>query len=83
MPTYTATTLSKDEVIDNHMSSLPSFGLSMKNEDCNLPLLYWMPRLHKCPCKQGHIADAAKCSTKPLSKILTSILTVMETGPQK
>ena len=33
VPTYTAITLSKDEVIDNHMSFLSSFGLSMKNED--------------------------------------------------
>ena len=60
---------------------MSSFGLSMKNEDCNLPLLYLMPKLHQCPCKQGHIAGAATCSTKPLSKILTSTFTVVETGP--
>ena len=36
----------KDEIIDNHMSVLSSFGLSMKVEDCDLPLLYWIPKLH-------------------------------------
>jgi hypothetical protein len=36
----------KDDIIDNHMSVLSSFGLSMKVEDCDLPLLYWIPKLH-------------------------------------
>ena len=35
-PTYTVTTLSKEEMIDNHMPILSSFGLSMKDEDYNL-----------------------------------------------
>lgn len=30
-PTYTASTLSKEEIIDNHMSLLPSFCLSMND----------------------------------------------------
>jgi len=38
--TYTATTLSKEEIIDNHMSVLSFFGLSMKDEECDHPLLY-------------------------------------------
>jgi len=51
-PTYTDTTLSEEEIIDNHMSVVSSFGLSVINEDCDLPLLYWIPKLHKCPYKQ-------------------------------
>jgi len=73
----------KIEIIDNHSSVLSSCGLSMKNEDCNMPLLYWIPKLHKCPCKQRYISGGAECSTKSLSKILTSIFTVVKTGPQK
>jgi hypothetical protein len=56
-PTYTSTTLSKQEIIDNHMSELYSFGLSMK---VDLPLLYWIPTLHKCPYKQRYSTGAAK-----------------------
>ena len=47
----------------------------MKDEDCVLDLLYWIPKLHKCPYKQRYITGAAECSTKPLLKILTYILT--------
>jgi len=60
------------------MSVLCSFDLSMKIEDCDLPLLYWIPKLHKCPYKQHYIAGAAK----PLYKIITSILTAVKTGLQ-
>ena len=63
------------------MSVLSSFGLSMKDEDCALLLLYWIPELHKCPYKQRYIAGAAKSSTN--SKILTSIFTAVKTGLQK
>jgi hypothetical protein len=39
-PTYTATTQSKEEIIDNHMLVLRSAGLSIKDVDYDLPLLY-------------------------------------------
>jgi hypothetical protein len=55
----------------------------MKDEDCDLPLLYWTSKLHKCPSKQRYIAGVAKCSTKSLSKILTSILTAVNKELQK
>jgi hypothetical protein len=75
MPTYTVTTLSKDESIDYQMSVLSSCGISMISEDCKFLWLYWVPKLHQCPCKQRYIAGGAKYSAKPLSNILTSIFT--------
>jgi hypothetical protein len=36
--------------------------------------------LHKCPCKYRYIAVLAKCSTKPLSKLSTSILSAVKPG---
>ena len=79
-PTYTATTQSKEEIIDNHMLVLRSAGLSIKDVDYDLPLLYGIPKLHKYPYKQRYmITGAAKCSTKPLSEILTSIFTAVKT----
>ena len=65
------------------MIFLSSFGVDMKDEDCDLPLLYWTPKLHKRPYKQRYIAGAVKCSTKPLSQILTSSFTTVKTGLQK
>jgi hypothetical protein len=59
--TYTPTTLTKEEILDNHMSVLCSFGISTKDEELVLPSLYWIPKLHKCPLKQRYIAGSTKC----------------------
>ena len=69
-PTYNLTTLSKDEIIQNHHSVMLTFGISLQEEDIHLPKLYWIPKLHKNPYNQRYIAGSAKCSTKPLSQIL-------------
>ena len=39
-PTYTPTTLTKEEILKNHMSVLYSFGISTKDEELDLPSLY-------------------------------------------
>jgi hypothetical protein len=54
----------------------------MKGEDIYLPLLYWIPQL-QCPYKKNVIMGAAKFSTKPFSKILTSIFSAVKTFLQK
>ena len=77
-PTYTPTTLTKKEILDNHQSVLCSFGISTKDEELDLPSLYWIPKFHKCPFKQRYIAGSAKCSTKHLSKLLTCIISVIK-----
>ena len=82
-PTYTASTFTKDEIIDNHMLVISSFGISFPKDDCDLPSLYWIPKLHKSPYKQRFIAGSANCSKKPLSVLLTSILTEVKDGLQK
>ena len=58
--TNTATTLSKEEMV------LTSIGLSTKDDDCDLPSMYWVPKLHKNSYKQRYIAGSAKYTTKPL-----------------
>jgi hypothetical protein len=81
-PTYTPTTLTEGEILDNHCSVLCSFGFSTQDKELDLLSLYWVPKLHKCPFKQRYIAGSAKCSTKPLSKLLACILSAVKTGFQ-
>ena len=40
----------------------------------NIPMLYWLPKLHKRPYKSRFIADSSSCTTI----ILTSRLTVVK-----
>jgi hypothetical protein len=46
---------------------------SQKNRQHELPSLYWIATLNRCPCIQRYIVGDGKCSTKLLSKLLTSI----------
>jgi len=43
---------------------------------------HWIPQLRKSPFKQRYIAGSAKCSTKPLSKLLTCIILAVKTELQ-
>ena len=72
--TYTVTTLSKEENVENHKSVLSSVCLSTKDDDCDFGLCTEFLNSTRTN-KQRFIAGSAKCSTKPVSKLLTSILT--------
>jgi hypothetical protein len=43
-----------------------------------LPYFYWIPKLYKTPYKERYIAGSKKSSTKPLSILLTEILTAVK-----
>jgi hypothetical protein len=81
-PTYTSTTHTKEKILDHHRSVFCSFGISTKDEELDLPSLYWIPKLHTCPFRQRYTAGSAKCSMKPLFKVLTCILSAVKTGLQ-
>jgi hypothetical protein len=47
-------------------------------DEFELPYLYWIPKLHKNPYKHRYLDVYSKCSTKPLSLLLTNILTAVK-----
>ena len=77
-PTYTHTDFTKEEILSNHNGALNSFGVHLKKDEFDLPSLYWIPKLHKNPYKERFIAGSSKCTTKPLSVLLTKVLTVIK-----
>ena len=82
-PTYNLTDFSASEVLDNHKSVLTSFGIETRDDELDLPYIYWIPKMHKNPYKHRFIAGSSKCSTKPLSILLTKLLTHIKQGLQK
>ena len=49
------------------------------DEDHNrLPVLYWLPKLHKQPYKSRFIANSSSFTTTELSILLTSCLTAIK-----
>ena len=82
-PTYTRSSLTKDEILHNHLSVLNTFDIPKNQDQFELPYLYWIPKLHKNPYKQRYIAGSSKCSTKPLSLLLTKLLTAIKEALQR
>ena len=80
---FSLNVFSASEVLDNHKSVLTSFGVQSNSEELGLPYIYWIPKMHKNPYKHRFIAGSSKCSTKPLSIILTKLLTHIKQGLQK
>ena len=82
-PTYNLTAMSNDKILQSQHSVMLTFGISLPEEDIDLPKLYWIPKLHKNPYKQRYITAWDKFSTKPLSQSLTRIVTAVKKGLQK
>ena len=66
------------EILENNIQICRNFGLELiENEKC-LPLMYWMPKLHKTPIEARFIIASRKCSTKPLSKAVSKVFKLIQ-----
>ena len=59
------------------------FGIAISDDELNLLYIYKIPKMHKNPYKHRFIADSSKWSTKPLSILLTKLLTHIKQCRQK
>ena len=76
--TYCLTNKDIKEILENNVQICRNFGLELiENEKC-LPLMYWMPKLHKTPIEARFIIASRKCSTKPLSKAVSKVFKLIQ-----
>ena len=47
------------------------------DDEIDLPYIYWIQKMHKNPYTHRFIAGSSKCSTKPLSILLTNCLPIL------
>ena len=53
-------------------------GVFVDEDHNKLPMLYWLPKLHKRPYISHFIANSSACTTTELSILLTSCLTAIK-----
>ena len=78
--TYQSTNFSKQEILSNHKSVPTSHGIPSSDKDNDIPLLYWISKLHKNSYIQCFIAGPSTFSTKPLAKLLMIIISKIKDG---
>ena len=57
----------------NNKSVLTSFGIETIDDELDLSYIYWISKMHKTPYTHRFIAGSSKCSTEPLSTLLTKL----------
>jgi hypothetical protein len=73
---YVAVQASAKEIIQRHMEFLRPLPLDLFGSE-RLGYLYFIPKLHKPEPAQRYIAGMASCTTTPLSRMLTKVLTLI------
>ena len=71
--TYKFCNIDVQNVIDDNIQICEKFGLKVEEGSKKLPIIYWMPKMHKNPSGTRFIVASSKCSTKPLSKTISYI----------
>ena len=76
-PTYNLINRDHEDIIRDNIELCEKFGLVTTEADKCLPIMYWIPKMHKKPCDARFIIASAKCSTKPLSKVVTKVFKLL------
>ena len=71
--TYEKTTKNRDEIVEeNMMYSKQHLGLEVEYSEKDVPIMYWIPKMHKDPPGARFIIASKQCSTKKISKAVSS-----------
>ena len=70
--TYTMINKPKNEIIEDNIQYSKKIRLKPEDKDSDLPVMYWTPKMHKTPSGCRFIIASKHCSTKPLSKAVSS-----------
>ena len=76
-PTYNLMNRNHVDIINDNIDLCEKFGLETTDDDKCLPIMYWIPKMHKHPVDARFIIASAKCSTKPLSKVVTKVFKLL------
>jgi hypothetical protein len=76
--TYKNLKTSDANIVKRHVKYMSQHNIEVTDDQKRLPFLYWIPKMHKNPSKQRYIAASHSCSTKPLSKMITFCLKLIQ-----
>ena len=64
-------------MVKEHLQDMNSNNIKIPEEMIQLPTFYWLPKMHKTPVGSRFIAASSSCTTKALSKLLTTCLNLI------
>ena len=70
--TYEKVSKSKDEIIEENCEYSKRSGFKLDEKEKELPIMYWIPKMHKNPSASRFIIASKNCSTKQISKAVSN-----------
>ena len=71
--TYLKSNITKNEIIDDNITYSEKLGFKINDKEKQLPIMYWIPKIHKNPTGARFIIASKLCSTKQLSKSVSAV----------
>ena len=71
--TYVKSGREASEIISENNEYTSRLKFQTEEDDNILPVMYWTPKMHKKPIGERFIIASKKCSTKKISKAVSSI----------
>ena len=75
--TYHLSNLTFNQIINQTCIFSENLGIPVNDRMKDLPIIYWIPKMHKNPTSQRFIAGSKCCSIKNLSKLFSKSLKLM------
>ena len=74
--TYDKVNKSKDDIIQDNIQYGEHLGFNVSEREKDLPIMYWIPKMHKTPVKHRFIVASKGCTTKPISKAVIKCIQI-------
>ena len=71
--TYEKINKNQEKIIQDNLEYNTHLKLFNGSKDKSLPIMYWIPQLHKNSVSSWFIVASKNCSTKPLSKAVSNV----------
>ena len=75
--TYEKSSKTVEDVVEDNVVYSERLGLEVEDEEKDLPSMYWIPKMHKDPPGARFIIASKQCSTKKISKSVSSAFKLM------
>ena len=80
--THSKATHSIEELVQASISYCKKLDLNITELDKSLPIMHWLPKIHKTPSGARFILVSYYCSTNPLSDIISKIFKMVFNTPE-
>ena len=75
--TYEKSSKTVEDVVEDNIMYSERLELEVEDEEKDLPSMYWIPKMHKDPPGARFIIASKQCSTKKISKSVSSAFKLM------